>query len=117
MDWKYLYLSREGRINRAKFWAGIVVFIIGGIVFEILDRMFGTFSYRHGAGLLSGLYSLAIIYPAIVLYAKRWHDRDKSGWWTLILIIPVIGSLWFLIELGFLRGTAGTNRFGADPLA
>ena len=47
---------------------------------------------------------------------KRWHDRDKSGWWALLNLIPVIGTLWILIECGFLRGTYGGNRFGPDPL-
>jgi hypothetical protein len=52
-------------------------------------------------------------YPIIV---KRWHDRDKSGWWVLIGLIPVIGGLWMIIECGFLKGTEGSNRFGPDPL-
>ena len=68
-------------------------------------------------GILTGLIAtIVLIYPSIVLYAKRWHDRGKSGWWTLILLVPVIGGLWMLIECGFLRGTDGPNRFGADPL-
>lgn len=116
MDWRYLFLSSDGRINRARFWAGVVVLIIGAIIFHVLDRAIGTFNYERGVGILSGLYSLAIIYPAILLYAKRWHDRDKSGWWTLILLVPIIGSIWFLIEQGFLRGTDGENRYGPDPL-
>ncbi len=40
---------------------------------------------------------------------------DKSGWWMLIALIPIIGSIWFLIELGFLAGTPGPNRFGPPP--
>jgi len=47
---------------------------------------------------------------------KRYHDRDKSGWWILILFIPLVGFIWFLIELGCLPGTPGPNRFGPDPL-
>ncbi len=57
-----------------------------------------------------------MLYPAIALYAKRWHDRGKSGWWSLIGLIPVIGGLWMLIELGFLKGTGGANQYGADPV-
>jgi len=48
---------------------------------------------------------------------KRYHDRDKSGWWVLIIFLPVIGALWYLIECGFLRGTDGNNAYGPDPLA
>jgi uncharacterized membrane protein YhaH (DUF805 family) len=47
---------------------------------------------------------------------KRLHDRDRSGWFYLIFFVPVIGTLWLLVELGFLRGTQGENRFGPDPL-
>jgi uncharacterized membrane protein YhaH (DUF805 family) len=48
---------------------------------------------------------------------KRYHDRNKSGWWILIVFVPVIGGLWYFIECGFLRGTPGPNTYGPDPLA
>ncbi|TJX50878.1 MAG: DUF805 domain-containing protein, partial [Mesorhizobium sp.] len=63
------------------------------------------------------LFALASIYFAIALYAKRWHDRNKSGWWTLIGLIPIIGGIWLLVELGILEGTRGANQYGSDPLA
>ncbi len=56
------------------------------------------------------------LWPALALSTKRWHDREKSGWWNLILLIPIIGGLWFLIDCGVLPGTDGTNNFGEDPL-
>ena len=52
-----------------------------------------------------------------MVYIKRFHDRDKSGWWVLLNLVPVIGWLWALIDNGFLRGTDGPNRFGENPLA
>lgn len=51
-------------------------------------------------------------YVLLTLMAKRWHDRDKSGFWTLLCLVPVIGGLWCLTELLLFRGTAGENRFG-----
>ncbi|MBF0560714.1 MAG: DUF805 domain-containing protein [Alphaproteobacteria bacterium] len=48
---------------------------------------------------------------------KRYHDRNKSGWWILIQLVPLVGPIWYLIDVGFLRGTSGDNRFGPDPLA
>jgi uncharacterized membrane protein YhaH (DUF805 family) len=62
---------------------------------------------------LSGLFVLASIIPAILVDIKRWHDRDKSGWWMLITLVPIIGAIWLLIELGFLKGTPGPNQFGS----
>ena len=51
------------------------------------------------------------------LSAKRFHDRDRKGWWLLISLIPPIGILWVFVVLGFFKGTEGDNRFGPDPLA
>jgi uncharacterized membrane protein YhaH (DUF805 family) len=82
------------------------------VVLTVIDMVIGTFNRERGIGLLEGIFSLAVIYPSIIVYIKRWHDRDKSGWWTLILLIPVVGAIWFVIAQGFLAGTPGPNRFG-----
>ena len=116
MDWKYLLTSFEGRINRAKFWAGVGVLFAAGILANLIDNMLGTMS-ANGFGVISGIVGLITLYLAIALYAKRWHDRDKSGWWSLVLLVPVIGWVWLLVECGILEGTKGPNRFGQDPLA
>lgn len=119
MDWKWLLTSFDGRINRAKFWAAIGVFIAAGIVATVIDMVIGTsISFGDGGqlGILSLLVSLASIYCGLAVYAKRWHDRDKSGWWSLIVLVPFIGGIWLLIECGILEGTRGPNRFGSDPL-
>lgn len=120
MDWKFLLTSFDGRINRAKFWAGIGIFIALGIVAVIIDMVIGTtIDLGEGGqlGIISTIVSLATIYFALAVYAKRWHDRDKSGWWTLIALVPVIGGIWLIVELGILEGTRGANRYGPDPLA
>ena len=64
-----------------------------------------------------GLFALFFGLSALAVSVKRWHDRDKSGWWVLLNLLPVIGWLWALIDNGFLRGSVGPNRFGEDPLA
>ena len=74
-------------------------------------------------GLKSGILAWMIFLPlylvpvwmSIVAMAKRCHDRDKSAWWLLVALIPVVGQIWWLVELGCLRGTDGRNRFGIDP--
>jgi uncharacterized membrane protein YhaH (DUF805 family) len=112
MGWKHLFLSGQGRVDRTHYWICVILLLIGLLIFRALDQAIGTYSYEHRVGLLSGLYSLAAIYPSIMLYTKRWHDRGKSGWWTLIMLVPVIGPLWFFVEQGFLSGTYGQNQFG-----
>ena len=133
MDWKYLLTSFEGRISRQPFWLSILVLlIIEWVVMIILGMVFGI-SMMGGmdpgmdpdaaaSAAMTGMAPLVIVsllflYPALAIYTKRWHDRGKSGWWTLILFIPFIGALWFLVECGFLRGTEGPNQYGNDPLA
>jgi uncharacterized membrane protein YhaH (DUF805 family) len=58
---------------------------------------------------LSGVFALASLIPAILVDIKRWHDRDKSGWWMLIALVPIIGAIWFLIETRLLGGHAWTE--------
>ncbi len=55
---------------------------------------------------------LLFLYPTYAICTKRWHDRGKSGWWSLLALVPVIGGLWALIELGFLGGEPGVNAYG-----
>ena len=118
MDWKYLFTSFQGRINRAKFWAGVGVMIGISIVLSLIDALLGLqIGTGDGAiGILGLIWALISIYLGLAHYAKRWHDRDKSGWWTLIVLVPVIGAIWLIVECGILEGTKGPNRFGPDPL-
>jgi uncharacterized membrane protein YhaH (DUF805 family) len=113
MDYQKFYLSAEGRVNRKQFWLYLVLpAIVVSLILSLIDGAMGTFDAESGLGLLSGIWTLIILIPAILIYIKRFHDRDKSGWWVLIGLIPIIGAIWLLIELGFLSGTPGPNRFG-----
>jgi uncharacterized membrane protein YhaH (DUF805 family) len=59
---------------------------------------------------------LPVYWLLFVLFVKRLHDRGKSAWWLLLLALPLLGPMWLLVELLFLPGTPGENRFGGDPL-
>ena len=114
MDWKYLLTSFDGRIGRKSFWLGnLVIFLIGLVLAAVNTPI--AFKFEYVGDAVSAIGTLALIYLQIALSAKRWHDRGKSGWWTLIGFVPVIG-LWMLVECGFLRGTPGDNQYGPDPL-
>jgi uncharacterized membrane protein YhaH (DUF805 family) len=104
-------LSYEGRINRQRYWAFTLVYLAAYVVTSIIDAIIGS-----EIGVVSLLLVLAAIYPSICVTIKRWHDRDKSGWWILISLIPIVGAIWSLVECGFLKGTEGANRYGDDPL-
>ena len=95
IDWQYLLFRFDGRINRAKFWSGVGAVIVAYIV------IFALFAIDSGAlRALLGLAYLAMIWPSLAISIKRWHDRDKSGWWVLIGLVPVIGGIWALVETG-----------------
>ena len=121
-----LLFSFQGRVNRAKFWlvhlamwvvAGVAIgIILGGAVLSS-DPETALRSVGAVPGLILLVVYVLIIWVGLAIGVKRWHDRNKSGWWVLIAFVPVIGGLWYLIECGFLRGTAGPNTYGADPLA
>jgi len=61
------------------------------------------------------MLSILLMIAGIMLHIKRFHDRDKSGWWVLILFVPILGFFWAIIDLGILEGSSGPNRFGSDP--
>jgi uncharacterized membrane protein YhaH (DUF805 family) len=113
MDFKQFYLSADGRVNRKQWWLKLIlpVFVIT-IITSIIDSATGHVDPQYGIGPVTSIFSLLILYPSIVVYIKRFHDRDKSGWWVLLALIPIIGAIWLLIECGFLKGTPGPNRFG-----
>jgi uncharacterized membrane protein YhaH (DUF805 family) len=68
-----------------------------------------------GGSLLANIWSLATLLPSLAVGARRLHDIDRTGWWQLIWFIPVIG--WIVLIVFFAsRGTAGPNRFGANPV-
>ena len=114
MDSNYLkrYLfSFEGRVTRLEYWMYYVPLIIGYIIVSTTSNVLG----EEVAIIILCLVGLVLFWSLIAIQVKRWHDRDKSGWWILINFIPIIG-FWAFIENGFLPGTEGKNRFGEDPL-
>jgi uncharacterized membrane protein YhaH (DUF805 family) len=115
-NFQQFFFSVQGRVSRKQWWLRLILpILVITLVLAFVDMVIGTYDPNSGGGILSGLFALISLIPAILVDIKRWHDRDKSGWWMLIVLVPIIGSIWFLIELGFLAGTPGPNRFGSQP--
>lgn len=91
---------------------------VNGMRYDIPPDVFlqAIFDSLGIAGILLGLYALATFIPNLAVTVRRLHDQDKSGWWILIGLVPLIGGIWLLI-LYFIDGTPGPNRFGPDPKA
>lgn len=120
--------SFEGRIGRQTWWIGYIGIAIYNAILAGIASYFGVYgvsdsnpaTMEHPATpmtLVFVILALVSLWPSLALAIKRWHDRNKSGWWVLIGLVPVIGNLWMLIELGFLRGDDGANRFGPPAAA
>ena len=143
MDFGYILSSTQGRIPRSQWWAGLVVLVIIGVVLAlIITWLLGPTT----VGLIATLIlQVILLYPSYALSAKRFQDRDKPGGLALIgiglgivqtlarlvglsnpyaptaidyilgIALLIVG-IWYLIELGILRGTIGPNQYGPDPL-
>lgn len=108
------YATFEGRARRREYWyfaLGNFVAIVG---LSIVDMMIGTFDEKAEIGLLSGLYTLAVFIPGIAVSVRRLHDTDRSGWWLLIALVPLVGWLVMLV-FACLDSQPGGNRFGTNP--
>ncbi|MBV9859476.1 MAG: DUF805 domain-containing protein [Alphaproteobacteria bacterium] len=115
-SWTDFLFSFRGRISRRQYWLHYVLPYL--VVMSICAGFDGVLGWQNanGVGVLTSLLSLASIWPGLAVAVKRCHDRDRSGWFILVGLIPIVGGIWLLIELGFLRGTVGANRFGPDPV-
>ena len=120
-----LLFSFQGRINRAKFWLvhvvmWVVVLVVFGAILGSAAMSSDPQAALQSVGVVGGLILLVVyilaLWIGLAVAAKRWHDRNKSAWWILIVFVPAVGGLWYLIECGFLKGTMGPNKFGSDPL-
>ena len=104
-----MYLSLGGRIGRRDYWlySALPLGVLGLLTAQL--ELFTGSPFEEALGAL-------LLWPAIAVQAKRWHDQDFSGWWVLVNLIPVAGSLVGLLCNGFVRGTSGENQYGPDPL-
>jgi uncharacterized membrane protein YhaH (DUF805 family) len=110
------YADFNGRARRKEYWMFYLFYMITLIILSFIDGFLGAYSTESGMGLLSGIFLLVSIVPYIALTTRRLHDTNRSGWWQLIILIPIIGPIVLLVFL-VLKATEGENRFGPDPLA
>lgn len=117
MDWYLAVLKKyavfEGRARRKEYWMFVLFNFLISFALIWLDSMVGMRG-ASGFGLLSGLYSLAVLLPGVAVSVRRLHDTGKSGWWLLISLVPILGVLivlFFMVQ----DSQPGDNQFGANP--
>lgn len=118
MNW-YLEVWKKfavfsGRARRKEYWYFALFNIIASVILVVVDAVTGTYNEERGLGLLSGIYSLAVLIPGLAVTARRLHDTGRSGWWMLIALIPIIGAIVLLVFL-VLDGKPGHNEYGPNP--
>ena len=118
MNW-YLYVLKNyatfsGRARRKEYWMFFLFNVLISLGLGVLDVVAGTYSVEYETGFFSALYSLLVLIPSIAVSVRRLHDTNRSGWWVVISLIPIIGVL-VLFVFTCLDSQPGTNRFGANP--
>ncbi len=118
------YIIAAGRASRSELWWFVLFVLVGSLVANWIDTavfgaatMFtGNMSFTFSSGVVGSIFTLAVFLPVLAVEIRRLHDLDKSGWWVLIGLIPMIGTIVLLVWFVG-KGTTGDNRFGPDPLA
>ncbi len=137
-----LLFSFAGRIGRGKFWLGVLaqiaLSIVGyGLIFALVPfdqlvevgadglpvvdalgnpKMNFTSPAAMPLWIIGGVMLVLGLWWSLAVAVKRCHDRGKSGWWVLVALIPIIGFIWWLVDLGILEGEEGENRWGPNPV-
>ena len=63
------------------------------------------------------LWFVVVLWSAVVFFVvsiRRWHDLNKRGEWCFVIFVPVVGLVWFLVSMAFIRGTQGDNKYGSE---
>jgi uncharacterized membrane protein YhaH (DUF805 family) len=107
-----LFFSFKGRIPRWEFWWGSCLLATIGIVLVVLVALAGASDSQVMA--VPAIYALFMTVPSLALQVKRLHDRGKSGWFSLIGLVP-FGVFWLGVELFFLGSEEGENQYGPEP--
>ena len=105
------YVGFSGRARRSEFWYFYLFTILLSIVASIVQRAMTNSTN----GIVTTIIGLAIILPSLAVGARRLHDTSRSGWWLLIGLIPVIGTIVLIVF--WVQDSHGDNQYGPSPKA
>jgi uncharacterized membrane protein YhaH (DUF805 family) len=117
VDWYLAALKKyavfSGRARRREYWYFFLFNVIITIVLGIAEGVIGLMP-NSNQSILAGIYGLAVLIPGLAVGVRRLHDTNRSGWWLLLGLIPLIGAL-ILLFLFISNGDSGPNQYGPDP--
>ena len=112
MHWYFAVLNKyavfDGRSHREEYWMFTLCNFIISLVLMVLSVVVPPFR------VILVLYSLAVAVPGIAVAIRRLHDTDRSGWWCLINLVPVLGAIVFIVYMAQ-DSQPGSNRYGLNP--
>lgn len=101
------YAVFNGRARRAEFWQYALVNFVIAIVLYVIGLAMGSLVLYY-------IYGVAVLVPGLAIMARRLHDTNRSGWWILIALVPLVGAIVLLV-FACLEGDRGPNQHGPDP--
>ena len=109
------YATLSGRSSRSEFWYWTLYYFL--CLAAILAA--GTLAGEDLVWIGYVVFALLNFMPSLAVTVRRLHDIDRSGWWYLLIFVPIIGPFAAILLIAWftIRGTVGENRFGPDPLA
>lgn len=118
MNWFLMVLKKyavfSGRAQRAEYWYYFLFYILIFIGLAIADGVTGSLSAETGMGLFTSIFALGMLIPSLAVSVRRLHDTNRSGWWVLVTLIPLIGGIVLLI-FTVQDSTPGENKYGPNP--
>ncbi|HOB45429.1 MAG TPA: DUF805 domain-containing protein [Zoogloea sp.] len=120
MDWYLMALKKyaefQGRSQRKEYWMFTLFNFLAMVLLGAVGALLGGGGEGGLGDVLQGLYGLGVLVPGIAVTVRRLHDIGKSGWWGLVALIPLIGSL-ILIYFAVKDSQPETNEYGPNPKA
>lgn len=118
MNWYLMVLKKyaviEGRARRKEYWYFILFNTIIMIGLVALDFIIFQPTPDQKLGILTTIYSLAVLIPTFAVQIRRLHDTGRTGWWLLLSLLPIIGPIVLLVFF-CMDSEPGTNQYGPNP--
>jgi uncharacterized membrane protein YhaH (DUF805 family) len=101
------YAVFDGRATRPEYWWFTLITTVISLILR--------FAIPGAAGpIISAIYGLAVLLPSIGVTIRRLHDTNRTGWWILVVLIPIVGWIWLIVLLA-MAGDSGSNQYGSPP--
>lgn len=110
------YANFQGRATRSEYWYWFLFYILLSAATNIVDAGLRHVFLIHGLfSIIAALIYLFLFVPNLAVGVRRLHDLDKSGWWLLLVFIPLVGPIILLVWF-CTSGTPGANQYGAPSI-